>query len=95
MEAVTEALFGESGATDDSLREINEAIRDAFEFFGRRAAGGIAIPEWVPTPENLQFVAEVKKLDKLVYAIIARRREEVAAAEVYPSSLYLAARWTR
>ena len=60
--AVTQALFGEKPSSDENLRAINEAIADAFEFFGRRAAGGIAIPECVlPTdfsyPPGLQYFA--------------------------------------
>jgi cytochrome P450 len=33
----------------------------------------------VPTPENVRFLAAVRRLDQLVYALIARRREHHAA----------------
>jgi cytochrome P450 len=76
---VTEALFGTGIEDESDQREIREAIAEAFDFFGRRASGGIAVPEWVPTPENLRFMAAVRRLDELVYALIARRRAHQAA----------------
>jgi len=36
-------------------REINTAIAEAFEFFGKRSANGMIVPEWVPIPDNLRW----------------------------------------
>eukprot|EP00854_Cymbomonas_tetramitiformis_P001707 gene1707-2365_t len=69
-----QALFG-SEVPPALAADVREAIQDAFEYFGRRAAGGAAIPEWVPIPENLQFQASVTRLETLVYSIIETRRE--------------------
>jgi hypothetical protein len=44
---VTEALFGTGIEDEAKQREVREAIAEAFDFFGRRAGGGMAVPEWV------------------------------------------------
>lgn len=33
------------------------------------------MPEWIPTPENIQYNNAVQKLDRIVYRIIKERRE--------------------
>ncbi len=56
-----------------------EAVRVAFEFFSQRAALGFAIPEWLPTPDNLQYHAAVSQLDSAVYGIIEDRKQQLSA----------------
>lgn len=56
------------------------AIETAFEFFAGRAASGFVIPEWLPTPENLQYHAAVARLDTAVYGIIDTRQQELLAS---------------
>ncbi|EFJ44932.1 hypothetical protein VOLCADRAFT_82539 [Volvox carteri f. nagariensis] len=53
-----------------------------------KAATGFIIPEWLPTWDNLEFAAAVQQLDRVVYGMIARRREELDAAfDALPSDL--------
>lgn len=54
-----------------------DAIQDAFRFFAQRGAAALAIPEFVPTPDNLRFTGAVARLDKAVFALIAERRRWV------------------
>ncbi len=61
-----------------------EAVRVAFEFFSQRAALGFAIPEWLPTPDNLQYHSAVSQLDSAVYGIIADRQQRLATAQASP-----------
>lgn len=58
-----------------------EAVRVAFEFFSQRAALGFAIPEWLPTPNNLQYHAAVSQLDSAVYGIIEDRKQQLSALQ--------------
>jgi cytochrome P450 len=70
---VADALFG-ADVKGAAAREINGAIAEAFEFFGKRSSAGMIIPEWVPIPDNLRYNAAVARLDKAVYSLIADRR---------------------
>ena len=38
----------------------------------------MAVPEWFPTPDNIQYNAAVAKLDEIVYRLIAQRRHQLA-----------------
>jgi hypothetical protein len=38
-----------------------------------------AVPEWVPTPDNLQYLAAIRTLDRVVYSLISERRERLAS----------------
>ena len=62
-----------------------EAVRVAFEFFSQRAALGFAIPEWLPTPNNLQYHSAVSRLDSAVYGIIQDRQQRLPTPHT-PSS---------
>jgi len=76
LEIVARALFG-TDVVGSRANRINAAIKDAFEFFGRRAATGMVIPEWLPTFDNVRYNEAVKRLDDEVYAIIAKRRQAI------------------
>lgn len=39
----------------------------------------VAVPEWVPTPENVAFNMAIKKLDSVVYSVIQERRATLAS----------------
>ena len=65
---------------EDEAIEVMDGIVKAFEYFGRRAAVGFAIPEWLPTPENKEYGEAVRSLDTTVYRIIADRRKALADA---------------
>ena len=54
-----------------------DAVRVAFDFFSKRAALGFIVPEWLPTPENVQYHAAVAQLDTAVYRIIADRQQRL------------------
>ena len=75
LRIVAEALFG-ADVRGARAREINGAIKEAFEFFGRRSATGMIVPEWVPIPDNFAYNAAVTRLDKAVYSLIAERRQK-------------------
>ncbi len=74
------ALFGSEDLTSSAAKEVTDSIQQAFEFFSKRSTTAFIIPESVPTPENLQFTAAVARLDKAVYSLIARRRQELASS---------------
>ena len=63
-----------------------DAVRVAFEFFSQRAALGFAIPEWLPTPDNLQYHSAVSRLDTAVYSIIIDRQQQLAGMQTPPKS---------
>lgn len=56
------------------------AIQRAFEYFAGRAALGFIIPEWLPTPDNQQYMKAVRQLDSVVYSIIDSRRAALVAS---------------
>lgn len=58
-------------------RVLTESIRTAFEHFTERAATGFVVPEWLPTPSNLQYNGAVSRLDTYVYSLIRQRRAEL------------------
>lgn len=72
-----EALFGSDVATGAEGKALTDSIREAFEHFTQRAASGFVVPEWVPTPNNLQYNGAVRRLDRYIFAMIARRRAEL------------------
>ena len=80
LEIVASALFG-ADVVGARASKINGAIKDSFEFFGRRAATGMIIPEWAPTFDNVRYNDAVKRLDEEVYSIIAKRRRAMASGE--------------
>lgn len=65
---------------------VADAVRVAFEFFSQRAALGFAIPEWLPTPDNLQYHSAVARLDTAVYSIITDRQQQLAGMQTPPKS---------
>ena len=80
LSIVADALFG-ADVRGARASQINGAIRDAFEFFGKRSSVGFVVPEWVPTPDNLAYNRAVAKLDKEVYALIRQRRARRASEQ--------------
>mmetsp|Transcript_22474 Transcript_22474/g.62331 ORF Transcript_22474/g.62331 Transcript_22474/m.62331 type:complete len:545 (+) Transcript_22474:187-1821(+) len=77
LEIIADAVFG-SAIEEEEAMEVMTGIVTAFEYFGRRAATGFIIPEWLPTPENDNYNAAVQSLDKTVLRIIADRRAELS-----------------
>jgi hypothetical protein len=58
------ALFGADTEAPQAQRIVG-AIERAFDFFARRGGSAFALPEWVPSPENLEFGAAVQQLDRV------------------------------
>eukprot|EP00850_Spirogloea_muscicola_P006939 SM000034S12693 [mRNA] locus=s34:264668:269132:+ [translate_table: standard] len=73
LEVVLTALFG--GGED--MEDVGPAVTTAFDFFARRATSMIIVPEWIPTPDNMQYNLAVSQLDRLVYDLIERRRRSL------------------
>ena len=68
--------------SDDAGLLLADAVRVAFDFFSKRAALGFIVPEWLPTPENVQYHAAVAQLDTAVYGIIADRQQRLLGKDV-------------
>ena len=71
LRIVGKTLF-DSDVTSDT-REVGETLDILLKIaanFGRT----VLIPLWVPTPRNLRAKAGVRRLDRIIYRIIAQRR---------------------
>jgi cytochrome P450 len=71
LRIVGKTLF-DADVTSDA-REVGETLDLLLKIaanFGR----SVLIPLWVPTPRNLRAKAGVRRLDKIIYRIIAQRR---------------------
>jgi cytochrome P450 len=74
MEVVADVLFGASmGAAD--VVAVGGAMEVVNEFFSGSPEAMLNIPKWVPTPRNVRMNRAVATLDRVVYDIIAQRRE--------------------
>lgn len=67
-------------------QDVSDSIRQAFKHFSQRSASGFIVPEWFPSPDNLQYNAAVHRLDSFIYSLIDQRREELQTRSVYPST---------
>jgi cytochrome P450 len=74
-EVIAKILF-DADVTEEA-DEIGTALKVAREELTARMRSGLLIPERFPTPGNLRFRRAVDRLDKIVLAIIQRRRESV------------------
>ncbi len=73
MEVVSEALFGASVGSDE-IETVGSAMEVVNEFLANSPEAFTRLPAWVPTPRNLRVTRAVKRLDGVIYGIIARRR---------------------
>lgn len=60
---------------DDPNGEIGEALAFGLKYANDYAEAILQIPPWIPTPANVRFVRELKKIDDIVLGVIAARRE--------------------
>ena len=71
---VAKTLF-DADVSDESY-SIAEALNVLIEDFGARLGSVLQfLPDWVPTPANLRTRRAVRRLDEVVYRMIAARRQ--------------------
>src|SRR5262245_16633782 len=70
---VARALF--DADVSDEARAINGALEIAMKYFGGRLGSWRGfVPVWLPTPANLRLRRAVRRLDSVIYRMIADRR---------------------
>ncbi|MGH7331231.1 MAG: cytochrome P450, partial [Candidatus Rokuibacteriota bacterium] len=77
MMALTQAIVTKTLFDADVSEEghvIGHASHVLMEAFGARLRSMIRLPRWVPTPANLKSGRAIRRLDQVVYRIIANRR---------------------
>ncbi|MBK6464739.1 MAG: cytochrome P450 [Myxococcales bacterium] len=77
MEVVAAVLFGATLRPSD-LEMVGESLEVLNTFFANSPEAMLKVPGWVPTPLNRKVAAAVKRLDGLIYSILAARRAERA-----------------
>jgi cytochrome P450 len=82
MMAVTRAIVAKTlfdADVSDEARAIGDASEIVMEYFGKRLGSLLAlVPLWLPTPTNLRLHGAIRRLDKVVYRMIADRRQSPA-----------------
>ena len=74
MEVVAAVLFG-AGIGPREVAIVSESMDVINEFYANSPEAVLRLPEWVPTPRNRALTGAVKKIDAVLYDIIAKRRE--------------------
>jgi cytochrome P450 len=74
MEVVSDVLFG-AGIGHDGVRTVSESMAVVNEYLANSPEAILKLPGWVPTPRNIAVNRAVKRIDDLLYGIIARRRD--------------------
>jgi cytochrome P450 len=78
MMAVTRAIVAKTlfdADVSDEARAIGDASEIVMEYFGKRLGSLLALlPVWLPTPATLRVHRAIRRLDKVVYRMIADRR---------------------
>lgn len=73
MEVVARVLFGTAIAPEDVAR-VHDSMATVAEFYASSPEAVLKLPAWVPTPRNLRVNAAVRRIDELIYRIVAERR---------------------
>jgi cytochrome P450 len=73
LHIVTRTLFG-TDVDEGTTAEVGRAFDGIVEEIARRFRRPFRIPDAVPTPGNLRYRSGVRRLDRLVYALIEERR---------------------
>jgi cytochrome P450 len=68
----TRTLFGEDISPEDTL-DVRKSLEVGLHHFTSQDSL-FFLPEWVPTPENVRFERAARRLDEVVYRIIAQHR---------------------
>jgi len=72
---VAKTLFDADIADANESDAIGQASKVLMEDFGTRLGSPLQlIPRWVPTPANLRMGRAIRRLDEVVYRMIAARR---------------------
>jgi cytochrome P450 len=89
LEIVGKALFDTELA--DAASEVGQCVTEAMECVMGTMSAALPAPPFIPTPRNLRLARVIRRLDRLVYGMIAERRAQPSA---HPDllSLLLAAR---
>ena len=78
MMAVTRAIVAKTlfdADVSEEARAIGDASESVTEYFGERLVSLLAlVPLWLPTPANLRLHRAIRRLDEVVYRMIADRR---------------------
>jgi cytochrome P450/catechol 2,3-dioxygenase-like lactoylglutathione lyase family enzyme len=70
---VASALFGAD--VSDEARAVGDASEIVMEYFGERLGSLLALlPAWLPTPSSFRLRRAIRRLDEVVYRMIADRR---------------------
>jgi cytochrome P450 len=79
LEIVGTTLFGADVASDAA--EVGHAIEIVMDDFIARWESLLRLPMWIPTPANLRFRRTMRRLDAVVYRLIAERRRAGAVGD--------------
>jgi len=80
LEIAARCLFNADMSRDGAIvREVSNTVTDVFA-----SQGG---PRWIldnilPTPNNLRFRKAIKQLDKIIYDLISRHREDMGSVDL-------------
>jgi len=81
MMALTRAIVARTlfdADVSDAAHTISGALEIVMRYFGRRLGSWRAfVPAWVPTPANLRLHLAVRRLDAVIYRMIADRRRSL------------------
>jgi cytochrome P450 len=74
LNIVNKTLF--FNEVQSTTAKVYELVSKGSEFISDRVENPIRLPDWVPTPKNLEEKAIIRKMDDLFFEIIKRRRKE-------------------
>jgi quinoprotein glucose dehydrogenase len=84
---VAKTLF--DADVSEEARAIGDASEIVMEYFGKRLGSLLAqfLPLWLPTPANLRLHGAIRRLDQVVYRMIADRRRSPEDRGAPPSRM--------
>jgi cytochrome P450 len=74
LEIVSKSLFGAEIGGESA--QVSEAMETLMHCFIKSTASPVVIPRWLPTPMNLKVARCVRRLERILFAIIAERRRD-------------------
>lgn len=73
-DVIVETMFSASLGAD--VGELDDALAAIEHYVARYGLLPLRVPKWLPTPDNVRFRRAIVTLDRLVYGLIASRREQ-------------------